>query len=89
MTTFRYLGPEPRYYPDRGLFASAGDVLDLTGDAPDDGRWEAADDAAPTAAPDVQAAEAAVQAAEDALAVAETGAHSAPEDPNAAPAQEG
>lgn len=82
MTAYRFDGPEPRYYPDRGLFASAGEVHDLDS-APDDGRWVPVDGSTAAAGPAAAAVVAPaapaapstpspdVQAAEAAVAAAE------------------
>lgn len=39
MSSFRYTGPESRYYPTLGIEALPDQVIDLPSDAPDDGRW--------------------------------------------------
>lgn len=42
MAKYRYDGDGPRVYPDLSLEVNPGDVVDLDGDPPADGRWSAA-----------------------------------------------
>lgn len=39
MPSYRYVGPDNRYYPTFGIEALPGQAIDLPGDAPTDGRW--------------------------------------------------
>jgi hypothetical protein len=39
LQSYRYTGPEQRYYPTLGITALPDQLIDLPGDAPADGRW--------------------------------------------------
>jgi hypothetical protein len=39
LQSYRYIGPDERYYPTLGVTALPGQLIDLPGDAPADGRW--------------------------------------------------
>lgn len=39
MAKFKYGGDEPRVYPELSLEVQPGDIVELDGDPPADGRW--------------------------------------------------